>query len=58
MGERTGSTVRALDEEGRAQEIARLIGGAEDSPSAMEHAANMLAAARRRREELRARKEA
>ena len=58
VGERTGSTVRALDEHGRAQEIARLIGGAEDSPSAMEHAENMLAAARRRREELRARKEA
>ena len=58
VGERTGSTVRALDEPGRAQEIARLIGGAEDSPSAMEHAENMLAAARRRREELRARKEA
>ena len=58
VGERTGSTVRALDEPGRAQEIARLIGGAEDSPSAMEHAENMLAAAKRRREELRERKEA
>ena len=32
-GERTGSTVRALDEPGRSQEIARLIGGAEDAPA-------------------------
>ena len=52
-GERTGSTVRALDDAGRSQEIARLIGGAEDAPSAREHAENMLAAARRRRAELR-----
>ena len=56
-GERTGSTVRALDDAGRAQEIARLVGGAEDSPSALEHAENMLAAAKRRREELRGRGE-
>ena len=58
VGERTGSDVRVLDAKGRAQEIARLIGGAEDSPSAIEHAENMLAAARRRKEELRHRTEA
>ena len=53
-GERTGSTVRALDDAGRAQEIARLVGGAEDSPSALEHAQNMLCAAEKRKEKLRA----
>ena len=52
--ERTGSTVRALDDAGRAQEIARLVGGAEDAPSGVEHAENMLAAAERRKRALRA----
>lgn len=50
---RTRTQVRMLDQEGRAREIARLIGGAEDAPSAMEHAANMLAAAARRKQALR-----
>ncbi len=44
-GERTDSTVRRLDWEGRVREIARLVGGAEDSESAMQHAAKMLEAA-------------
>lgn len=44
-GEHTGSSVRRLDDEGRTQEIARLVGGADDSASGVEHAARMLAAA-------------
>jgi DNA repair protein RecN (Recombination protein N) len=44
-GERTGSTVRRLDREGRVEELARLIGGAGDPESSRRHAANMLDAA-------------
>ena len=44
-GERTGSSVRRLDDDGRVRELARLVGGADDSASGMEHAGNMLAAA-------------
>lgn len=41
----TGSSVRRLDEEGRVGELARLVGGADDSASGREHARSMLAAA-------------
>ena len=51
-GERTETTVRALDDDGRALEIARLVGGAEAAGSALEHARNLLKAAQKRREEL------
>lgn len=44
-GERTGSRVRLLDEEGRVQELARLVGGAGDPQSSLQHARNMLKAA-------------
>ncbi len=44
-GERTGSTVRRLDRDGRIEEIARLVGGAGDPLSSRHHAANMLDAA-------------
>jgi DNA repair protein RecN (Recombination protein N) len=53
VGERTGTNVRLLDDEGRAREIARLVGGAEDEKSALAHARNLLAAAEKRRAELR-----
>ena len=52
---RTGSSVRALDEEGRVAELARLVGGAGDPESSLHHAQNMLSAASVRREELRQR---
>lgn len=44
-GQRTDSTVRQLDFEGRIREIARLVGGAEDCESARQHARRMLLAA-------------
>ena len=44
-GDHTGSTVRRLDDDGRVLEIARLVGGADDSASGRDHAKNMLAAA-------------
>jgi len=44
-GDRTGSTVRRLDREGRVEELSRLIGGAGDPESGRRHAANMLDAA-------------
>ena len=43
---RTGSSVRKLDEDGRIHELARMVGGAGDPESGLQHAANMLAAAR------------
>ena len=43
---RTGSSVTRLDEEGRVEEIARLVGGAGDPESGRAHARNMLEAAR------------
>ena len=42
---RTGSSVRLLDEEGRVQELARMVGGAGEMQSGVQHARNMLAAA-------------
>ena len=41
-GDRTRTRVIRLDEEGRVREIARLVGGAEDSESSLAHARNML----------------
>jgi len=43
--ERTGSTVRKLSEEGRIDEIARMVGGADEGESGRMHARNMLEAA-------------
>ena len=42
--DRTGSDVRLLDTQGRIQELARLIGGAENSQSAQDHAKHLLEA--------------
>jgi len=42
VGERTQTAISELDPEGRVQEIARLLGGREISPSALEHARAML----------------
>ncbi len=42
---RTGSSVRLLDDEGRVMELARMVGGAGDPESGIQHARNMLAAA-------------
>ncbi len=41
-GERTETMVRKLDEQGRVRELSRLVGGAEDSESSLNHAAHML----------------
>ena len=41
-GERTRTAVVRLDEKGRVREIARLVGGAEESESSLAHARNML----------------
>lgn len=49
---RTSTSVRLLDEEGRAAEISRLVGGADGSESALPHARNMLAQAQMRKEDL------
>jgi DNA repair protein RecN (Recombination protein N) len=43
--QRTGSTVRRLDRQGRVEELSRLIGGAGDPQSGRRHAAHMLDAA-------------
>lgn len=43
---RTGSSVRLLDDEGRVMELARMVGGAGDPESGIQHARNMLAAAK------------
>ncbi|MBQ4452054.1 MAG: hypothetical protein II912_06750 [Clostridia bacterium] len=56
-GERTVSTVKKLDDEGRLSEIARLVGGAEKDLSGTEHARSMLSGARARKTELRGKKE-
>lgn len=48
---RTETNVRLLDEEGRVGEIARLVGGAEDDGSALEHARSMLRQAEKRKSE-------
>ena len=44
---RTVSSVKKLDEEGRARELARMVGGADDMESGLQHARNMLAAAKK-----------
>ena len=41
-GERTRTGVIKLDEEGRVRELARLVGGAEESESSLAHARSML----------------
>lgn len=51
-GERTQTNVVRLDAQGRVRELSRLVGGAEDSPSSIAHAQNMLEDARRIREAL------
>ena len=51
-GARTLTTVRRLDDGGRAEEIARITGGAEKPALALKHATGMLEAARRRRTEI------
>ena len=50
---RTGSNVHKLDESGRLEEIARLIGGVESSASSTEYARSMLLGAAERRKTLR-----
>ncbi len=42
--QRTGSTVRRLDRQGRVEELSRLIGGAGDPQSGRRHAAHVDAA--------------
>ena len=44
-GERTGSSVRRLDREGRVRELARLVGGAGGAESGLGYASDMLNAA-------------
>ncbi len=44
-GDKTGSTVKKLSEEGRIDEIARMVGGADEGESGRMHARNMLEAA-------------
>ncbi len=51
---RTETNVRLLDESGRVQELARLVGGADDDMSALSHARSMLEQAERRKAEMRA----
>ena len=48
-GERTQTDVIRLDDDGRVRELSRLVGGAEDSRSSLDHAGHMLEAARIRR---------
>ena len=50
---RTGSCVTKLDTNGRLRELSRLVGGAENIKSSLEHAKSMLEAADRRKTELR-----
>src|SRR3954454_7672446 len=49
-GEVTVSGVTTLDEEGRVRELARMLGGMEDSGTAQAHARELLAAAQAERE--------
>ncbi|MBQ2433806.1 MAG: DNA repair protein RecN, partial [Clostridia bacterium] len=44
-GDKTGSNVKKLSEEGRIDEIARMVGGADEGESGKTHARNMLEAA-------------
>ena len=48
-GKTTRTQVQPLDEEGRIQELARMLGGVEITRKTLEHAAEMLAGARRKR---------
>lgn len=50
--DRTDTSVRLLDEDGRVHEIARLVGGAEETESSLSHAAHMLADATARKAQL------
>ncbi len=52
---RTDSRVRRLDDEGRVQELSRLVGGAEDSESSLSHGRHMLQQAAETKAQLRAR---
>lgn len=47
VGERTDSTVRSLTREGRIQELARMVGGAEDTKTGHQHAESMLLSAQK-----------
>ncbi|MFI7589359.1 DNA repair protein RecN [Spongisporangium articulatum] len=51
-GEITTSGVRALDDDGRVRELARMLGGVADSGSAQEHARELLSMAAQDRAEL------
>lgn len=44
---RTVSSVKKLDDEGRVRELSRMVGGADDMESGLQHARNMLAAAKK-----------
>ena len=50
--DRTDTHVRMLDDDGRAHEIARLVGGASETASSLSHARNMLKEAEERKQEL------
>ena len=50
--DRTDTHVRLLDDAGRVHELARLVGGAGESESSLNHAANMLKEAEARKREL------
>lgn len=52
-GGRTETNVRLLDDAGRAAELSRLVGGADEDGSALEHARSMLRQAEKRKAELR-----
>lgn len=47
QGERTGSGVRRLDDQGRVEELARLLSGADDIKGGWQYAQSMLEAAQR-----------
>ncbi len=49
---RTDTHVRLLDDDGRAHELARLVGGASETESSLTHARNMLREAEERKAEL------
>ncbi len=51
--DRTDTRVRRLDEDGRIHELARLVGGAQETESSLSHAANMLRDAAERKKAIR-----
>ena len=51
-GGRTETNVRLLDDNGRAAELSRLVGGADEDGRALEHARSMLRQAEKRKSEL------